>query len=140
MAGITEDFAIQTAGRGFRDISRELQDIVQRSGVEAGICNVFLRHTSASLLITENADPDVRADLESFLSRLAPDGDPSYLHSAEGPDDMPAHIRSVLTANELTLPVRGGRLALGTWQGVYLWEHRRRPHRRRLDITVIGRE
>jgi len=140
MAGVTEDFAIQTAGRGFRDISRELQDIVQRSGIEAGICNVFLRHTSASLLITENADPDVRADLESFISRLAPDGDPSYLHSAEGPDDMPAHIRSVLTANELTLPVRGGRLALGTWQGVYLWEHRRRPHRRMLDITVIGRE
>jgi len=140
MAGVTEDFAIQTAGRGFQDISRELQDIVQRSGIEAGICNVFLRHTSASLLITENADPDVRADLESFISRLAPDGDPSYLHSAEGPDDMPAHIRSVLTANELTLPVRGGRLALGTWQGVYLWEHRRRPHRRMLDITVIGRE
>ena len=140
MAGVTQDFAIQTAGRGFRDISRELQDIVQRSGIEAGICNVFLRHTSASLLITENADPDVRADLERFISRLAPDGDPSYLHSAEGPDDMPAHIRSVLTANELTLPVRGGRLALGTWQGVYLWEHRRRPHRRMLDITVIGRD
>jgi len=140
MAGTKEDFVIQTAGRGFRDISGELQDIVLRSGVEAGICNVFLRHTSASLLITENADPDVRADLENFISRLAPDGDPSYLHSAEGPDDMPAHIRSVLTANELTLPVRGGRLALGTWQGVYLWEHRRRPHRRMLDITVIGRE
>jgi len=138
MAGVTEGFVIRTPGRGFRDISRDIQDIVQRSGIETGICNVFLRHTSASLLVTENADPDVREDLENFVSRLVPDGDPSYLHSAEGPDDMPAHIRSVLTANELTLPVRGGRLALGTWQGVYLWEHRMRPHRRTLDITVIG--
>jgi secondary thiamine-phosphate synthase enzyme len=105
---------------------------------EAGICHVFLRHTSASLLVTENADPDVRRDLENFISRMAPDGDPAYLHSMEGPDDMPAHIRSVLTCTELTLPVRDGQLALGTWQGVYLWEHRTRPHRRRLDVTIIG--
>ena len=109
-----------------------------RSAVRSGICHVFLRHTSASLLITENADPDVRRDLEAFISKLAPDGDPAYLHAMEGPDDMPAHIRSVLTASELTIPVRAGRLALGTWQGAYLWEHRLRPHRRRIDVTVIG--
>jgi secondary thiamine-phosphate synthase enzyme len=114
-----------------------LQEFVRQSGVKTGICHVFLRHTSASLLITENADPDVRRDLENFISALAPDGDPAYLHSMEGPDDMPAHIRSVLTCPEMTLPVRDGRLALGTWQGAYLWEHRTRPHRRRLDLTII---
>jgi len=136
----TETIEIQSPGRGFHEISGELQQFVAQSGVETGICHVFLRHTSASLLITENADADVRRDLENFISRLAPDGDPSYLHSMEGPDDMPAHIRSVLTCSELTLPVRRGGLALGTWQGAYLWEHRIRPHRRRLDITLIGIE
>ena len=129
---------ISTPGRGFQEIDGELRKSVRKSGVKAGICHVFLRHTSASLLITENADPDVRRDLENFISRLVPDGDPAYVHSSEGPDDMPAHIRSVLTCSELTLPVRDGRLALGTWQGVYLWEHRIRPHRRRLEITIIG--
>jgi len=128
---------ISTPGRGFQDVSAELQKAVSDSRVQAGICHVFLRHTSASLLITENADPDVRRDLEHFISKLAPDGDPAYLHSMEGPDDMPAHIRSVLTCSELTIPIRRGRLALGTWQGAYLWEHRTRPHRRRLDITLI---
>jgi len=110
---------------------------VLQAGVQAGLCHVFLRHTSASLLITENADPDVRRDLESYITRLVPDGDPAYLHSMEGPDDMPAHIRSVLTSSELTLPIREGRLALGTWQGVYLWEHRMHPHRRRIEISII---
>jgi len=129
---------IATPGRGFCEISADLQRVVKQSEIAVGLCHVFLRHTSASLLITENADPDVRRDLETFISRLAPDGDPSYIHAMEGPDDMPAHIRSVLTASELTIPVREGRLALGTWQGVYLWEHRHRPHRRRLDVTVIG--
>ena len=129
---------IATPGRGFHEISADLQRAVTQSAVGTGICHVFLRHTSASLLITENADPDVRRDLEAFIGKLAPDGDPAYLHSMEGPDDMPAHIRSVLTASELTIPVRGGRLALGTWQGAYLWEHRLRPHRRRLEITVMG--
>ena len=138
MTDNTAMIEIATPGRGFHDIGAELQQAVTRSGVQSGICHVFLRHTSASLLITENADPDVRRDLESFISRLAPDGDPSYLHSMEGPDDMPAHIRSVLTSSELTIPVRAGRLALGTWQGAYLWEHRLRPHRRRIDVTVIG--
>lgn len=138
MSGRISTIEIATRGRGFFDITRQLQDEVHASGVSAGLCHVFLRHTSASLLITENADPDVRRDLESFISRLAPDGDPAYLHSAEGPDDMPAHIRSVLTCSELTIPVRGARLALGTWQGAYLWEHRLRPHRRRLDLTIMG--
>ena len=128
---------ISSPGRGFQEITGELQAFVRQSGVNTGICHVFLRHTSASLLITENADPDVRRDLENFISRLAPDGDPAYFHSMEGPDDMPAHIRSVLTCSEVTLPVREGRLALGTWQGVYLWEHRIRAHRRRLELTII---
>jgi secondary thiamine-phosphate synthase enzyme len=135
---LISNLEISTQGRGFTEISGELQAMVRQSGVKAGVCHLFLRHTSASLLITENADPDVRRDLENFISRLAPDGDPSYFHSMEGPDDMPAHIRSVLTCSEMTLPLRDGRLALGTWQGVYLWEHRIRPHRRRLEITIIG--
>jgi secondary thiamine-phosphate synthase enzyme len=138
MATSTSNIDLRTPGRGFLNISGELQDAVRKSGVRDGLCNVFLKHTSASLLITENADPDVRIDLENWISRIAPDGDPAYLHSMEGPDDMPAHIRSVLTASELTIPVRNGRLALGTWQGTYLWEHRTRPHHRRLDVTVIG--
>jgi secondary thiamine-phosphate synthase enzyme len=129
---------ISTPGRGFQEIGGELQASVRQSGVKTGICHVFLLHTSASLLITENADPDVRRDLENFIGRMAPDGDPAYFHSMEGPDDMPAHIRSVLTCSELTLPIRDGRLGLGTWQGVYLWEHRTRPHRRRLEITIIA--
>jgi secondary thiamine-phosphate synthase enzyme len=134
----TTRIEISTPGRGFQEITSELHQAVRHSGVTNGLCHVFLRHTSASLLVTENADPDVRRDLEQFISRLVPDGDPAYIHSAEGPDDMPAHIRSVLTCTELTLPVRDGRLALGTWQGAYLWEHRYRPHRRLLDVTVIG--
>jgi secondary thiamine-phosphate synthase enzyme len=134
----TATLEVATPGRGFHEISQELQNVVVQSDVSVGLCHVFLRHTSASLLITENADPDVRRDLESFISKLAPDGDPDYTHSMEGPDDMPAHIRSVLTCSELTIPIRNGRLALGTWQGVYLWEHRVRPHRRRIDVTVIA--
>ena len=129
---------IATAGRGFHEISVELGEAVRASGVQDGLCHLFLRHTSASLLITENADPDVRRDLEQFMSRLVPDGDPAHLHTMEGPDDMPAHIRAVLTNSEVTIPIRQGRLALGTWQGVYLWEHRHRPHRRQLDVTVLG--
>jgi len=138
LSSCTSTIEISTPGRGFREISSDLQAAVRQSGVQSGICHVFLRHTSASLLITENADPDVRRDLENFIGKLAPDGDPAHFHSMEGPDDMPAHIRSVLTSSELTIPVRQGKLALGTWQGAYLWEHRHRPHRRRLDITLIG--
>ncbi len=138
MSSLVRTLEVATPGRGFHEISDQLQLAVQESGVLAGLCHVFLRHTSASLLITENADPDVRRDLEQFISRLAPDGDPYHRHTMEGPDDMPAHIRSVLTCTELTIPVRSGRLALGTWQGAYLWEHRLRPHRRRVEVTIVG--
>ena len=138
MQSNTAILEVHTPGRAFHEISQELQSVVVQSGVSVGLCHVFLRHTSASLLITENADPDVRRDLESFINRLVPDGDPGYTHSMEGPDDMPAHIRSILTCSELTIPIRKGCLALGTWQGVYLWEHRVRPHHRRIDVTVIA--
>jgi secondary thiamine-phosphate synthase enzyme len=113
-------------------------DAVRESGVTAGLCHVFTTHTSASLMICENADPDVRRDLETFMRDLAPDGDPRFVHTAEGPDDMSAHVRSVLTDCNLTIPVTKGRLALGTWQGVYLWEHRLHAHRRRVLVTVQG--
>lgn len=133
----TTQIDLSTSGRGFYEISSQVNAFVSSSKVDEGICHVFLRHTSASLLITENADPDVRRDLEYFFSRLIPDGDPAYIHSMEGPDDMPAHIRSVLTSSEITLPVRSNRLLLGTWQGIYLWEHRTQPHKRSLDLTII---
>jgi secondary thiamine-phosphate synthase enzyme len=133
----TATIELNTPGRGFHEISHQLQASIEGSGVTSGLCHAFLRHTSASLLITENADLDVRRDLEQFMSKLAPDGDPSWLHQSEGPDDMPAHIRSVLTCSEVSIPIRQGRLALGTWQGVYLWEHRLRPHRRRIEVTVL---
>ena len=120
------------------EITDPVAAIVGRSGVETGLCSVFLMHTSASLLITENADPDVRYDLETIIARLGPDGDPAYRHTMEGPDDMASHVRSMLTQTELSVPVRDGRPALGTWQGVYLWEHRHRPHRRTIEITVQG--
>ena len=135
---VTSRIELSTPGRGFTEITGKLRDSLRAGSVKNGLMHVFLRHTSASLLLTENADPDVRHDLENFISKLVPDGDPAHIHSAEGPDDMPAHIRSVLTSSELSLPIRDGRLALGTWQGVYLWEHRHRPHRRILDITILG--
>jgi secondary thiamine-phosphate synthase enzyme len=138
MLSDTAILEVVTHGRGFHEISLDLHNVVEQSGVSAGLCHVFLRHTSASLLITENADPNVRRDLESFISKLVPDGDPTYSHSMEGPDDMPAHIRSVLTCSELTIPIRKGRLALGTWQGVFLWEHRFRSHHRQIDVTVMA--
>jgi len=135
---LQETLDIATRGRGTQEISAPIAAIVSRSGINTGLAHVFICHTSASLLLSENADPDVRRDLERFLQRIAPDGAPWYAHDAEGPDDMAAHIRSVLTASELTLPVRAGRLALGTWQGVYLWEHRHAAHRRRVIVTVHG--
>ena len=128
----------RTRGRGTTDITAEIGKLVASSGVRTGICSVFLQHTSASLILCENADPSVRHDLETILARLAPDGDPAYVHDTEGPDDMAAHARSVLTTNSLTLPVAEGRLALGTWQGLYLWEHRIEPHSRRIVVTVVG--
>lgn len=130
--------SIQTDGRGLYEITSELTKYIQPLAVQKGLANVFLQHTSASLTITENADSTVLKDLEMVIQRLAPDGDPEYHHDYEGDDDMAAHIRSVLTTNELSLPIQNGRLALGTWQGVFLWEHRYRPHRRSIVLTVIS--
>jgi secondary thiamine-phosphate synthase enzyme len=129
---------VETKGRGFTEISGELERAVVAAGAQRGLCNVFVHHTSASLLITENADPDVLADLETVFAGLAPDGDARYRHTAEGPDDMSAHVRSALTQTSLSVPVADGRPALGTWQGVFVWEHRARGHRRRVTITVIA--
>ena len=133
-----EMLEFDTRGRGTLDITREVQAVVARSGVATGLCHVFVQHTSASLILCENADPDVRHDLEAWFQRSVPDGDPRYRHSLEGPDDMPAHIRSILTNMDLTLPVREGRCALGTWQGVFLYEHRQHGHRRGVLVTVSG--
>lgn len=132
------EILIQTRGRGTYDVSAEVEAAVRNSGIVNGLCHVFIRHTSASLMLCENADPDVRQDLETFMARIAPDGDPDFVHTAEGPDDMPAHVRSVLTQTGLSIPVRDGRCALGTWQGIYLWEHRRAGHKRMLLLTVQG--
>ena len=132
------EIRIGTTGRGTYDISSDVQAAVQESGIGIGICHVFVRHTSASLMLCENADPSVRRDLETFMQRQVPDGDPMFTHTAEGPDDMPAHVRSVLTQSDLNIPVREGRCALGTWQGIYLWEHRTAPHARRVLVTVQG--
>ena len=131
-----EELTVQTPGRGSLDITRDVSELVTSSKVRSGLCHLFLRHTSASLMISENADPDVLTDLETFMSDLVPDGDKRFVHTAEGPDDMPAHVRSVLTQTELNVPVRDGQLALGTWQGIYLWEHRSTPHRRRIVVTI----
>jgi secondary thiamine-phosphate synthase enzyme len=128
----------RTKGRGTTDITAEVARAVAENGIKKGLCTVFLQHTSASLILCENADPDVRRDLETLLSRLAPDGDPAYVHDTEGPDDMAAHARSILTSNSLTIPVVEGKLALGTWQGVYLYEHRHAGHARRVVVTVTG--
>jgi secondary thiamine-phosphate synthase enzyme len=124
--------------RGLTEVTEQVRAAVAAAGVREGLCTVFIRHTSASLVIQENADPAVRDDLEAFLSRLVPDGDPSYTHVAEGPDDMPSHVKAVLTRTSEAIPVRGGQLALGTWQGVYVWEHRSARHTRELLVHVMG--
>ena len=129
---------IETPGRGTIEFTRDLDCVVRDTGIRSGLCHIFIQHTSASLMLCENADPDVRQDLETFMSRTVPDGDPEMLHQSEGPDDMSAHIRTVLTRDDLTLPVGGGTLMLGTWQGIYLWEHRTAPHQRRVVVTVQG--
>jgi secondary thiamine-phosphate synthase enzyme len=133
-----EDLTIDTRGRGTYEITRKIQELVERSRIKRGLCNVFLKHTSASLIVCENADPTVRRDLEVFAAQLVRDGDPAFSHDLEGPDDMPAHIRTILTQTSLCLPVEGGTCDLGTWQGIFLWEHRTNPHRRALAITVLG--
>ena len=133
-----QQLTIETRGRGTYELTRQLNEIVVRSKMVQGLCSVFVHHTSASLIVCENADPSVRRDLEQFAARLVPDGDPAFSHDSEGPDDMPAHIRSILTLTSLTIPVENGRCDLGTWQGVFLWEHRTSPHRRHLTVTIIG--
>jgi len=133
-----ETITIATRGRGTYRIDDDITRIVAGSGVITGLCHVFCRHTSASLILCENADPTVRRDLEIFMARLVPDGDAVFEHDAEGPDDMPAHVRSILTQSSLDVPVTGRRLGLGTWQGIYLWEHRTSSHRRQVTITVHG--
>jgi secondary thiamine-phosphate synthase enzyme len=129
---------VRTPGRGLLEITAEVRAALAASAIRDGLLTLFLRHTSASLVVQENADPDVRADLERFFARLVRDGDALFQHRTEGPDDMPAHVRSALTATQLAIPVLQGRLALGTWQGIYLWEHRVRGHARELALHVVG--
>jgi secondary thiamine-phosphate synthase enzyme len=133
-----QQLVVVTRGRGSYQLTGRVQDVVRQATIRTGLCHVFLQHTSASLMLCENADPDVRADLERFMVRLVPDGDPVFAHTDEGPDDMSAHVRTVLTQSGLVLPVSGGQLALGVWQGLYLWEHRYRGHERTLVVTVSG--
>ncbi len=133
-----EEIRISTGGRGTYDLSQQVQQAVDASGINTGLCHVFIRHTSASLMICENADPAVMRDLETFMARQVPDGDPMFTHTAEGPDDMPAHVRSILTQTDLNGPVSDGQCALGTWQGIYLWEHRIAPHDRKVLLTISG--
>jgi len=127
---------VATRGRGLHEITGEVQGVVARSGVAEGLCTLFIRHTSASLLVQENADPSAKRDLEAWLDRLVPEDDPLFTHTLEGPDDMPSHVRAALTATSLSIPVLDGRLALGTWQGIYVWEHRRRGSTREIVLHV----
>ena len=138
MRQATHRFTVRTRGAGLHDVTRELRAWVDRQKMTTGLLTVFIRHTSASLVVQENADPDVLRDLDAFLRKLVPEDERLYRHTAEGPDDMPSHVRSVLTQTSIGIPVAGGRCDLGTWQGVYLWEHRRAPHQRRISVTLIG--
>jgi secondary thiamine-phosphate synthase enzyme len=133
-----EEFRVATNGRGVYEVSADVREVVQRSGLAMGLCTVYCMHTSASLVIQENADPTAAADLLAWLERLAPDGDPLYSHTAEGPDDMPSHLRSAITRTSEAIPVNEGQLALGTYQGIYLLEHREVPHTRNLVVHVLG--
>ena len=127
---------VETSGQGLEEITAKVAAAVADAKIEEGLCTLFVRHTSASLVIQENADPSAKRDLERWLNRLVPDGDPFYSHDAEGPDDMPAHIKAALTASSISIPVTGGKLSLGTWQGIYLWEHRRRGSRREVLLHI----
>jgi secondary thiamine-phosphate synthase enzyme len=133
-----EELDIPTPGRGFTELTDAVASLVSVTGIETGQAHVYTRHTSCSLLITENADPQVRDDLERYFARLVPDGDALFRHDEEGPDDMSAHVRTALTGVSLTIPIARGELALGTWQGIYLWEHRTRPHQRQVTVTLTG--
>jgi len=138
MPAHAEAFEIRTRGKGTYQITSEVAGIVQRSGIETGTVTVFVRHTSASLVIMENADPSARRDLEEFFERLVPENTPWFVHTDEGPDDMPSHIRMALTRTSEVIPIMGGRMVLGTWQGIFLFEHRRAPHRREIVVSVVG--
>jgi secondary thiamine-phosphate synthase enzyme len=138
MEDVVERIEIETRRQGLHPITDRVARVVAASGIDEGLCTVMVQHTSASLTIQENADPSARHDLEAWLGRLVPENDPHFTHTAEGPDDMPSHIRAALTSTTLSIPIVGGALALGTWQGIYLWEHRRAPHRRRCVVHVGG--
>ena len=129
---------IKTAGQALYEITNEVESIVNVSKAESGLCTVFIQHTSASLIIQENADPSARRDLEKWLGRLVKEDDPIYTHTSEGPDDMPSHIKAILTSTSLSIPILGGCMVLGTWQGIYLWEHRRAPHNRNIVVSVLS--
>lgn len=133
---IQKEIDVMTEGRGTYDITQKVQQAVARSGVTTGLCHIFVHHTSASLILCENADPEVRHDLERFMANTVPDGDDMFRHTAEGSDDMPAHVRSILTQTDINIPVSQGRCALGTWQGIFLWEHRTSGFLRRLTLTI----
>jgi len=135
---IQQEVSIKTPGRGSVNITQKINDVVIGSRIATGFCHIFVHHTSASLMLCENADPTVRSDLEKFMRRLVPDGDPLFDHADEGADDMPAHVRTILTHSDLTVPISRGRCALGTWQGIYLWEHRTHGHHRQITVTVYG--
>jgi secondary thiamine-phosphate synthase enzyme len=134
----SETFHFPTEGRGTFEITRQIQQVVRNSRLERGLSTVFVHHTSASLIVCENAEPEVRRDLERYFAKLAPDGHPDFQHTDEGPDDMAAHVRTILTQTSVSIPVDQSQCDLGTWQGVYLYEHRRAPHRRRITVTVVG--
>ena len=133
---MVRQLVVNTSGQGLHEFTAEVEAAVRASGIREGLCTLFVRHTSASLVIQENADPSAKRDLERWLNRLVPDGDPFFTHDTEGPDDMPAHVKAALTATSLSIPVSGGKLALGAWQGIYLWEHRRRGGRREVVLHV----
>jgi secondary thiamine-phosphate synthase enzyme len=138
MKQTTHRFSVTTQGKGLVNINREIANWVDRQGIQTGLLTVFLCHTSASLVVQENADPDVLADLKDFFSRLVPDGDPLHRHQSEGPDDMPAHIRSALTLTQISVPIVQGQMVLGTWQDIYIFEHRNSPHRREIVLHILG--
>jgi len=133
---MVEQFSVDTPGQGLHDVTSQVVSLVKKAAIQEGLCTVFLQHTSASLVIQENADPTAKRDLERWLNRLVPEGDPFYSHDAEGPDDMPSHLKAALTATSLSIPIADGKLALGTWQGIYLWEHRRRGSTRELVVHI----
>jgi secondary thiamine-phosphate synthase enzyme len=133
---MVRQLVVETSGQGLLEITPTVNAVVAAAGIEEGLCTIFLRHTSASLVVQENADPSAKRDLERWLNRLVPEGDPFYEHDTEGPDDMPSHIKAALTATSLSIPIMKKRLALGTWQGIYLWEHRRRGSRREVVVHI----